>query len=153
MTTPTQPQEALMPTITVPEPVALPDGYRLLDFEVPRFATQDRANAGVATLLAAEVLAPDLAVAVAAGFIASLAAEQVSPWPQYRRHFDNLLDEWDLVRCTAHVDTKGGLRFADGDYAIARRARSGAAGSLDVWSLRGAVEVRTYASRFEVVAL
>lgn len=141
-----------MSTITAPAPVALPDGYRVLDFEVDGFATQDRANAAVRVLFAAEILDAELTSKVAAGYLASLAAEQVARFPQYDGMFNS---GWRLCWFPNHLVTKGGCRFAAGDMAIVRLEASpfpfSTPSSWTAWSLRGSVRVEVPAGSFELV--
>jgi hypothetical protein len=98
-------------TITC-DTTVLPDGYRPLDFEKAPFAEQDALNLAVDTLLAGGV-----APATVATIVRMSADERHAQHPQYDGHWDG--PQWRLVRFTRHVVTKGGCRFAAGDYTIA----------------------------------
>lgn len=127
----------------------LPAGYNVLDFEVPRFEAQDALNDGVVALIGAGEL--DRALAA----VNAVAAAQIGHLPQYAGKFDG--PEWVLVRCRRAVVTKGGLRFARGDYAVADASPealpfcSVGAPTMSAYSVRGAVSVRVARGDFEVI--
>lgn len=98
-------------TITC-DTTVLPDGYRPLDFEQEPFAEQDAVNTSVQTLLDRGV--PPVNAATLVRFHAD---DRHTQYPQYAGHWDG--PQWRLVRFTRHVATKGGCRFAAGDYTIA----------------------------------
>lgn len=125
--------------------------YQPLPFEVPRFADQDRANAGVAAILSA-IVDGDEFIAVATGYVAVVAAGQVFEHRQYVGHFDS---GWQLAVVREDVVTKGGLRFAVGDFVLARCEPSPLPtvfpAQWSAWSLRGAVECSIHPSVVEVL--
>lgn len=130
----------------MPTTVALPDDYVVLPHEDAGFDRQNTVNAGVVVVLDAEVPAfvrRESVLDVVRGYVAVHAAEQMAGYPQYHGHFAS--PRWRLARFDRHVITKGGLRFAAGDYAIVRVEASplplvDAARHL-AWSIRGSVEV------------
>lgn len=143
MTTTPTPTEGTMTT-------TIPTGYNVLPFEAPRFAEQDAVNAEAGSRLAAGAHPASVAAAVAA-----VAARQLAEFPQYAGKFDG--PEWVLVRCRRAVVTKGGLRFARGDYAVADASPealpfcSVGAPTMSAYSVRGAVSVRVARGDFEVI--
>ena len=140
-----------MSTTTLP---TLPSGYRPLDFELPRFAEQDRINAAAARW-AAEDWTPGRFAPEVARLIRQTAAGQLAAYPQYDGAFDRA--GWTLVRFTEHVVGKGGCRFAEGDYAIADLTpevmpfASVGAPTVTAYSVRGAVHCSVFRGSFEVV--
>jgi hypothetical protein len=82
------------------------------------------------------------------------ARTHLDKYPQYDGYHDG--DEWTLVRFRRSLETKGGLRFAKGEVALARPTniadpdlpRDG----WDAWSVRGNVHVFTPALYVERIS-
>lgn len=140
-----------MSTTTSPN---LPAGYRPLEFELPRFADQDFVNEAAARWASQDWMPGRLAPEVAT-LIRQTAGRQLAAYPQYDGAFAGA--GWTLVQFTEHVTTKGGCRFAAGDYAIADLTpevlpfASVGAPTVTAFSLRGAVHCSVLRGSFKVV--
>ena len=124
------------------------DIYRPLAFEVEHFAQQDALNQRIGMRIGHPVFTPD----AGAWLVRQIAERAHAEYPQYVGHWDG----WKLVRFGRDVTTKGGLRFAIGDYAIADMTPPALPfchdGSVTAYSVRGAVNVRVGRGDFEVAA-
>jgi len=133
------------------------DSYQPLDFEKPGFAAQDEVNEALGAVVGNGQLGPKLSPEIFAAGIGRVAARQHAEWRQYDGAWNG--PEWELVRFTEDVVTKGGLRFAEGDYTIAdmtpRRMPFSMVGSPDTaaYSIRGAINCHVRVSSFEVVRI
>jgi len=131
------------------------DSYQPLDFEVEPFAAQDEVNEGITALVAHDFLGSVVTAADLAAGIVKIADRQHSEWPHYKGEWDG--PQWHLVRFVEDVVTKGGLRFAKGDYTIAdlteRRMSFSAVGNpyTGAYSIRGAINCSVRSSSFEVI--
>lgn len=71
--------------------------------------------------------------------IRQLATEEHAEYPQYAGHWDG--DDWKLGQIHGDVRTKGGLRFADGDWVLykVRHGLVGCATEVTAYSVRGEI--------------
>lgn len=115
--------------------------YTLLPFEVEPFARQGEIN--------------QLAQTDALAAIRATAAEQHADHSQYAGEFDG--ERWVLVMFTEDVMTKGGLRFAEGDWAMVDSTPDPlpflctGVRSVTAYSVRGAVHCSVPAGSYEVM--
>lgn len=69
--------------------------------------------------------------------IKRLAAERHAHLPQYEGHWED--PKWRLVRFTATINTKGGVRFDVGDITIGHFNGRAFGGGFTAYSLRGEI--------------